>query len=185
MLESPPHQSQSPGEIQLIQVFYRIIALGVPVLLSLHAHTGSSKGAKRQRSCDLGCHLPGASLDHPASVLLDANISLLLPLCSAAVQTPQWSLHMKLGEILHCRAVEETSTSASGWPGPTAKSFCLWWGFLLAKCSQHLEGWMLLSACGGREERCGDPRCFPSRGHSGVKEEKSCSSPQLESPRLW
>lgn len=120
----------------------------------------------------------------PASVFIDANISLLFPLCSAAVQTPQWSLHMNLEEILHGRAVEETSTSVSGWPGPTAKSFCLWWGLLLAKYSQHLEGWMLLGACGGREERCGDPRGFVSREYPGVREEKSCSSPRLESPRL-
>lgn len=116
-----------------------------------------------------------SSLD-PASVVMDANIS-------AVVQTPQGSLHMKLEEILHCRAVDGTSTSVSVWPGPTAKNFHLWWGFLLAKCSQHLKGWMLLSACGGRGEKCGDSRCFCFRERPGVKE-KSCSSPQLESPQI-
>lgn len=63
MLESPLHQSQSPGEIQLIQVFYRTTAVVAPVLLCWNDHTGSSKGVKRQRSCDLGFHLPGTSLD--------------------------------------------------------------------------------------------------------------------------
>lgn len=60
-----------------------------------------------------------SSVDSAGSVLMDA-ISLLVPLCSAAVQTPPWSLHTKLQEILHCRAVEETSTRVSGWPDPAS-----------------------------------------------------------------
>lgn len=63
MLESPLHQSQSPGDIWLIQVFYRSTAVAAPVPLSLSAHTGSSKGVKRHGRCDLGCHLPGTSLE--------------------------------------------------------------------------------------------------------------------------
>lgn len=87
---------------------------------------------------------------------------------------------MKLEEILHCRTVEESSTSVTGWPGPTTKSFYPLWGFLLAKCPRHLERRMLLSACNGREERCGDPGWFPSSEHPGAKGEESSTSPQQE-----
>lgn len=182
MLESPLHQSQPPGEIQLIQVFSRTNAVAAPMLLSLGAHTGSSKGVQRQRSCDLGCHLPRTSLElcgccwisfdgcHLSSgsfVLCSSADTTMVPPHEAAGNSPLQGC----GGNLH----------QSQWLA--RPSFYLWWGFLLAKCSQHLKGWMLLGACGGREERCGDPRCFPFREHPGFKE-NGCFSPQLGSPQV-
>lgn len=110
----------------------------------------------------------------PAAVLIDASTSLLLPLCSAAVQTPQWSLHMKLEEILHqCQWLAM----------PNSKELFSVVELSAGKMLSTPQGLDALSACGGREDRDGDPRCFPFGKRPRVKE-KSCSSPQLESPQV-
>lgn len=131
VLESPLHQPQvrslSPvtwGDPANPNIS-RIVAVAAPVLLCPSAHTGSSKGDRE--AVTLAVVLQGllwSSVDPAGSVLVDANISLLVPLCSAEVQTAPWSLHMKLQEILHCRAVEEATESVAGHVQQQRASIC-------------------------------------------------------------